>query len=386
MIRLDRNRSLAYCPPTMRLPCRLLSVALIALVVAAAARADDDDRPQPPEARVLLLRNGQVLSGQVTRVGNMYYVTLASGEIRLSADAVELVCRDLEEGYERKRTSIDPDKLTDHLDLALWCIRQELFDDAASEIAAAATIDPRHPRVGLIERQLKLARERPAQSPPRKAAPAAAAPTSEELDRMLRGMPRGTVETFANTIQPLLLNNCTGAGCHGQQSEGRLQLLRTQLGQSASRRLTQRNLYAVLQLIDRHDPPASPLLTVPIAPHGTAKAAIFTGKEVAQYRQLVQWIMRVAQAPAPEQPQSIESPGDELLQRLPGRRRDEPPPTASTTDGTGERRAASDKPSRSRRTSSEKKKPPADEPPTDAAAAVDPLDPEVFNRRFFPPQ
>ena len=36
---------------------------------------------------------------------------------------------------------------------------------------------------------------------------------------MLRGMPHGAVETFTQSVQPVLLNHCATSGCHGPQSE-----------------------------------------------------------------------------------------------------------------------------------------------------------------------
>ncbi len=34
---------------------------------------------------------------------------------------------------------------------------------------------------------------------------------------MIQGLPPGSVETFTDTIQPMLLNHCSTAGCHGPQ-------------------------------------------------------------------------------------------------------------------------------------------------------------------------
>ncbi|HEY4308073.1 MAG TPA: hypothetical protein VGN12_01375 [Pirellulales bacterium] len=284
------------------------------LWLVAPVRAEDPSLKVSPQEGVVLLRNGQVLSGKVTHAGEEYYIALPSGEIRLQANQVELICRDLQEGYERKRSRIDPSKVADHLDLALWCIWQKLFDNATQEIAESRKINERHPRIPLVERQLKLAQEQPSHNDSKNAG--SAGPSAEDLDRMMRGMPPGTIETFANTIQPLLLNTCASSGCHGPQSESKLHLLRTQLGKTSSRRFTQRNLHAIVEMIDRDDPPASPLLTIPVAPHGTAKAAIFTNRDAAQYRQLVGWVMRVSRGGF-EQPTSVEKPDDNLLQQLP---------------------------------------------------------------------
>ena len=135
--------------------CLFLTCCLWPLVLA---RAEDTSLKVSPQPGVVLLRNGQVLSGKVTEAGDEYYVTLPSGEIRLQASQVELVCRDLREGYQRKRSRIDPAKVQDHLDLAMWCLWQKLFDEAAGEIAEARKINQRHPRIVLVERQLKLRR------------------------------------------------------------------------------------------------------------------------------------------------------------------------------------------------------------------------------------
>ena len=360
----------------------------VCLLLPAFARAEDAPLAVTPQPGILLLRNGQVLSGNITEAGDYFYVALPSGEIRLHADQVELACHDLQQGYERKAARIDPDNVLDHLDLAIWCIRQKLYDAAAEEIAAASSLDPRHPRISLVERQLTLVQEQP-KHVDHKSVANGVVPTNDDLDRLLRGMPAGTVETFSNTIQPLLSNTCGAAGCHGPQSEAKMRLLRTQLGKTTSRRFTQRNLHAVLEMIDRADPRASPLLTVPISPHGTAKAAIFTNKEVAQYRQLVQWVMRVAQGPLPAQPASVERPDDHLLQRLPAR----PGRNAAAIYQSAPCRLGRGVPALGAR--------PGDGPPIGGQgkreeirpkrpaiddSSGDPFDPEVFNRRFFPPQ
>ena len=112
-----------------------------------AARADDAPLAVAPQPGVVLLRNGQVLAGNVTQAGEEYYVALASGEIRLQAQQVELVCRDVKEGYERKRARIDPEKVSDHLDLALWCVRQQLFAESAQEISDARGLNSAIPRI-----------------------------------------------------------------------------------------------------------------------------------------------------------------------------------------------------------------------------------------------
>jgi hypothetical protein len=131
-------------------------------------------------------------------------------------------------------------------------------------------------------------------------------PSGEELDAMISGMPAGTVETFVQVVQPILMNHCMTSGCHGLQSDGRLQLMRPSSAQGPSRRVTQRNLYTVLQCMDWDNPAKSILLTAPRAPHGGGRAAVFADRQVTQYRRLTEWVFHVTGKQLPEEAASAE--------------------------------------------------------------------------------
>jgi hypothetical protein len=168
------------------------------------------------------------------------------------------------------------------------------------------------------------------------------------------------------------------------------------VGSLPNRRITQRNLYSVLGLINHDRPADSPLLQAPIRPHGTARAPIFTDRSLAQYKQMVDWVYRVAQAPPPSeagtagllgspdpavQPAAYESPFDaERDSAEPGKfagfsgERAAAVPTA----GRSSPKHGRSEPVRGARRSEHSVKPGASAPPT----AADPFDPEVFNRRF----
>ena len=235
-------------------------------------------KAQGPQAangqQLLLLRNGQALEGQINRSGDVYRIALSDGEIRVKAADVEFVCTDYEEGYQRKRAAIPIGSLRDHLDLAQWCQQHKLYDHAAAELADAAAIAPANPMVGFLQRRLQMSTE-PLPDPPKTETSRDNSISNEELDRMVRGLPHKAIENFTQTVQPLLMNNCTTSGCHGPQSENGLRLQRIPQDLPAGRRLTQRNIYAVLQYVNRDNPLASRMLTVPTAPHGTAKMPSF---------------------------------------------------------------------------------------------------------------
>ena len=135
-------------------------------------------------------------------------------------------------------------------------------------------------------------------------------PSNEDLDRMIRGLPHGAIETFTQSVQPVLMNHCATSGCHGPQSETALRLFRTSGNKTANRRITQRNLYSVLQFVDMDKPQASRLLIAPTEPHGTARYAIFNEHQASQYKRLVEWTNQLSHEPAAEVPGTLASAGE----------------------------------------------------------------------------
>jgi hypothetical protein len=281
---------------------RLLTI--FALLVGLASLLIAQEPPAATGQQLLILRNGQALEGRINRSGDVYRVALADGEIRIKAADVEFICRDFEEGYQRKRAAIPIDSLRDRLDLAQWCQQHRLYDHAAAELADAAAIAPENPMVGFLQRRLQASTE-PSPDPPKAETSRDISLSNEELDRMIRGLPHKAIENFTQSVQPLLMNNCTAAGCHGPQSASGLRLQRIPLDLPAGRRLTQRNIYAVLQYVDRDNPLASRILTVPTTTHGTAKTAVFTEHQAIQYKRLVDWVLQLGPSDMPEAPMAF---------------------------------------------------------------------------------
>jgi len=290
---------------------------VVVATLALAAAAQQLSLAPAPQQRVVLLRNGQVLRGRVTRVGDLYYVAVRNGEIRLKADQVEFVCRDLEEGYRRKRAAIEVGTVIGHLRLTHWCLRHHLLDHAATELSDAMDADPTHPGIELFRRRLMLAIQ-PRRKDAPSAQPAESRSSFEELDELAGKMPPGTLERFTQTIQPVLVNNCASVDCHGPGSTAKFQLLRIPNGRPPSRRMTQRNLLATMQWIDRENPTSSRLLTVPIEPHGTARKPVFTERQMHQYKRMVAWVCDVAGFPGAQIPATVTGAVPTPVQAMPG--------------------------------------------------------------------
>lgn len=379
-------------------------VVVVAVGCASAAGAEPPLQLAPREG-ALLLRNGQVILGKIIPAGDHYVVSCPPhAEYRFPTSEVDLLCKDLEEVYERKRARVKLASAADHVDLADWCLKNDLIDHADTELSYALAADANYPRIRLLERRLALARRDDTAPPPARHKTADRGPTNDELDRFIRGMPSHAVESFTSTIQPLLINNCTTSGCHAPSSDAKLHLFRIPPGSPPTRRTTQRNLYAVWQQLNTSNPAASPLLTVATQKHGNCKSAVFTDRQADQYQQLAAWVSLFGQGRKLAQPASVAAPSAPLLQTMPpaatparqALESSNVPGAAShakpggksggssagakleSLDGQG---SAETKPPRGpdeRSAQSDRKPLKPDYVP------VDPFDPEVFNRKYHP--
>jgi hypothetical protein len=347
----------------------LTAVLSVTLSVQAAPPAGS------PQESVLLLRNGEVLCGAITKVGDRYVATLGNGsELRITVRDVEMHCLTLDEVYQRKRASIAVNSVSEHLTLADWCLCNALHRQAADELLKAIALDPDHPRLAWFERRLQSAIDQPSPSSDEPCVSTRAV-SLEELERTMQGLPEDAVEAFVSRVQPLLLNRCGANTCHGVRSDSEFRLVRPGWGKTVTRRFTQRNLHATLSEVNTNAPHESPLLVAPSAPHGNVAGAIFGEQDEAQLRVLVDWVKQVtrdrqrkAVATLPAEPagQLMQASYEEPV-HLPQSGIDEPVPTTPTHD-------ASLPPTSHGRPAS----------PLVSPAPRDAFDPDVFNRRHHP--
>src|SRR5262245_11055405 len=254
-----------------RIFCVLALAALLAAIVVAG------EPTASPQVQLIVLRNGEVLRGAISRQDDRILVVGEGSEIRLPARNVDFECQSLDDAYSTLARRIAAESVDDHLNLAQWCLRQGLTGYAAKEISAAIAIDPRNPKISTLDRCRQQALQAAADSSslPESSdtlAKPAAPVSADELDRLVRSLAPGAVESFKLSIQPILLAHCATAGCHGPNSSSAFALTRP-LDDATSRRLTQRNLYNTLRWIDHSNPAQSKLLTLAREPHGTNQSS-----------------------------------------------------------------------------------------------------------------
>jgi hypothetical protein len=330
-----------------------------------------------PEAGLLVLRNGQVLEGEVTQAGDYYVVTLGgTSEIRIKSAEVEAVCGSLDEAYEFKAGHLSGSGAKPHLELAEWCLRHHLHARCAQQLVAAMRLEPENPSLKLLERRLEFAAQQPKAPSANTVAASSAVVSSEQIEKAIRELPPGSIEKFSAIVQPILLNRCGANQCHGPNSKAAFRLLRPAPGQVASRRFTERNLYAALQQLDASQPEASPLLALPQRRHGSALSAIFDKQSQKQLNELSAWVKLTLVAPHTS-PATIPGGAATLSQPTPPA---SPPSSAPQADQpAGSQPPPSVRAMKPAVGPEEKKSSPA----ADHFVPRDRYDPEIFNRRYL---
>jgi hypothetical protein len=277
----------------------------LCLAVCATALAQDTLQ-LAPTAGVLLLRNGNMMQGEITRLGDHYLLTISGGELKIAAKDVEAQCSDIEGVYDWKLRRLSGEGAGPHLDLAEWCLRHNLHRHCAEQLSLALAEEPSNKRIELVDRRLHLALSLP--TPTNASASSTAVVSPEQLDKMLTDLPKGALERFTTIVQPMLNNRCATAQCHGNSSHPGLQLMRPPTGIGAPTRFTHRNIYSALQYIDRDDPLSSPLLRVPQEPHGGATLAVFDLRSRNQLHELQTWVEQLSTRPQPPPPEPATIP------------------------------------------------------------------------------
>jgi hypothetical protein len=112
----------------------------------------------------------------------------------------------------------------------------------------------------------------------------------------LAGLDPEHARFFTERVQPILMNKCGNASCHGPAAENEFRLTRVRLTGGAHRVHSERNLAVTLKYVDRRSPDRSPLLLVPQGNHGRAGRAIFDGPfGDEQFGTIREWVRGIAQ-------------------------------------------------------------------------------------------
>jgi hypothetical protein len=275
-------------------PTRVWRTALVAALLVAATRLWAEEPPRPAERRLVVMKDGRILEGVVTRQAAGYYVEKANGRILAPYDDVKCVARNLVDAYHQQREALLDPTAADLIRLADWCITYRLYDEARDELRRALRRDPEHETARRMLSRLEdtLMAKPPSVETPMIVANGLVVPEVEALG----GLSRPTAARFTERIQPLLMNKCGGTSCHGSAAQNEFRLTPIRLESRNHRRTSEQNLAQVLKFVDIANPQHSPLLEKPRGAHGGATLAMFSGAQGAEQQKLLRsWVETVSQ-------------------------------------------------------------------------------------------
>jgi hypothetical protein len=285
---------------------------VVALCIAAASvqATIGQQLSQPPRDGVLLLKHGTTLSGFIAPAGDRYIVLLGeSGEARVPVADVVAFVSNLQQAYEYKRSNLKED-LASRIDLAQWCLQQNMPARAADQLLAAELLFGRQPQLESLHQRLIVSAK--TTGLPGSVAVEARTIAKASFEEPLDSFPSRSIDTFTSAVQPLLLNRCAAGGCHNTRGSSEYVLFRPFLGQATTQRLTEQNLKATLAYVNRTAPLESILLQRAALAHGGAVSAGIQEKEQRQFELLSVWLHSLAAGRRSSEPNTI-APANELL-------------------------------------------------------------------------
>ncbi|MFQ5733863.1 MAG: hypothetical protein ACE5KM_18140 [Planctomycetaceae bacterium] len=353
----------------------------LTVALAAAACLSGGGASIAADGGVLVLRNGRLVRGRISQSAGGFMVDVRNGRMMVPYSQVRFQAVSTADAYRRLRDAVPNPSPSYRLALAKWCVTNELYDYALREVNHVLKSDPEHVAAGRMKRRVEAMLSPKTNRPKKKtlyerlAAPDVTA---------LAGLSPHVAKRFVGRVQPILMNGCALAGCHGPRSSNGFQLTRVRLSAGNRRGVSERNLAATLRFVNVRFPSKSPLLNKPLGNHGRRGKAVFRGRAGAkQIEELRSWVRMVAaDSTSPETgPSSTASRRTEPPQRNPntggGRQTGfgvrSPLPRFQATPAMKAARSRV----RTRRPVGEPTRGPKRRP----ASAADPFDPAEFNRR-----
>lgn len=271
-----------------------IGCAALLITGLAIACFGQTDRPASDSAppRLLLLFDGRVIIGDISEVAGGYSVRRAAGSIVVPFDFVRLTATSLSDAYRKQRDSLENPNAEQHLNLARWCFEHRLSEQAVAELEAALKLEPFRAEARELLQVIEAAESGGTSGrngPPAEFATETADPLTSA------GISSENHLDFVRGIQPLLVNKCGNATCHGSASTNALRLHNVRTGRRHQRVHSDENLATVLRFIDADFPLHSPLLQAPQNVDHPVHRGVFAGALGAQQIELLSdWIHAVA--------------------------------------------------------------------------------------------
>lgn len=294
MTRWTIRLAIAFSIPVTLLLARLISPPVPSLAQQIPLTATNPVQPDDAE-RILVLKSGGVMRGRIRTVATGYLVAAPNGYVVMPFEKVHFDADSVEDAWLTMRLKRENPTVASHLTYARWCLSQKLMKGAIRELREALELDPSNETARLMLQRVddEMKRQAVDRSEQSRAFVSVEAPRQPKEARSLAGMSPETAQRFVSQIQPLLLNRCGNARCHGSVSTQREFKLEHTRGSGNQRRRIERNLGAVARRIDLARPSQSELLKAGFGVHGGR--TIFAGRAGAgQLKTIREWVNAAA--------------------------------------------------------------------------------------------
>ena len=280
-----------------------LSVLMQGLCIAQGGGTELRATPSDNSPGILVLADGTVMNGRFLPRPDGYEVEVQGGRMFIESERVRFIAKDLDDAHQRMRSSFSELTPQSHMELARWCLTNKRTDLARREVLDALHKDPNRVDAQRLLQSLVVQNEVASKAPggsgltefPSLSRPSGPVPEA----RSLAGLSRSVAQDFTRHVQPILMNKCANAGCHGVRSISSFQLTPSHRGTSVS--IAERNLASVMKQIDLTRPSSSPLLTTLEGNHADSTTPVFRGRSGAvQVKTLRDWVGAVSNDIAPE--------------------------------------------------------------------------------------
>jgi hypothetical protein len=250
--------------------CALRGLSLLAVIGALAGAiwstlsaqesggAISSDKATSTPIRYLVLFDGRVVEGGVEERPGGYLVSQPGGAIVLPFEMIRVAAVSLTEAYEKQRDNFAYPTANDHLGLAQWCYTNKLYAQANAELEAVLRLEPQRSDARELLKRVDAATRREVAR-----RTAGQGSDSGSGDRTTGRIRTETHAEFIRRIQPLLVNKCGNATCHGTASSNGFRLANVRTGLRHQRLQSDQNLTAVLAQISADYPQQSKLLLKP---------------------------------------------------------------------------------------------------------------------------
>lgn len=262
---------------------------LCLLLASRGVSAADATAMQPVQYVVFL--DGRVLTGVVSRQAGGYLLERSGGRMSIPREQVRCVAPSLLEAYRLQREAMIDPTAAELIQLAEWCVAYRLYEQAGDELKRALRRDPNNETARrMLARVEDLLLAQPAPVTSASASEQPPAPAVESLG----GLSRSTAAMYSTRVQPLLINSCGKANCHGTATSSAFRLVPVRFDSRNHRKASEQNLAEVLRWIDFQRPANSPLLKATEGNHAEARTPVFSGSQAAaQQRLLRDWVQAV---------------------------------------------------------------------------------------------